>query len=240
MTLKEIGSEYKSNHAPDYSVVSSEFITAIGVAMLLIAINMALIIGFVGTPIATGTMWLYTSAPLAPFTGLLVFGGALTIGRYVGLQAMHNENLPVSIVMAGIVQLAYGAFGAAIIGSYAPSIRGTGLLIALGITTGYMVLVSSVVYATDISFEPCRGISSLLMIGGIISVFLTSVLGVNVLALLGFALITLGFMVDMIYEIWHTSNAHINAVYNGFAVYIAFMGVFVHVLQLVLEALASE
>lgn len=240
MTLKEIGSEYKSSHAPDYEVFSSQFITAIGVAMLLVAINMLLIIAFTDTQIATGTTWLYTDAPLAPFAGLIVFGGALTAGRSFGLQAMKNQNLPMSIAMAGLVQVTYGAFGASIITSYAPNIRGAGLLITLAITTTYMVLVSSVVYATDISFEPCRFISSTLMIGGVISILITSVIGVSLFNLLGFALITLGFMVDMIYEIWHTSNKHISPLFNGFAVYIAFMGVFVHVLQLVLEVLAND
>lgn len=240
MSLREVGSQHKSEQSPNYSVFSTEFLTSIAVALALVAINMVLIIGFADTPIAAATMWLYTDAPLAPFAGLLVFGGALTIGRGVGLKAMRDEKLGLSIAMAALVQVAYGAFAGGIITGYASGVAATAIFITLAGTTGYMLLVSAVVYATDISFEPCRSISGFLMIGGVISVFLTSIIGVNAIALLGFALITLGFMVDMIYEIWHTSNKHISPVFNGFAVYIAFMGVFVHVLQLVLEALANE
>lgn len=50
---------------------------------------------------------------------------------------------------------------------------------------------------------------------------------------------TVGGVDDLVYEIWEMVSARRKPFVNGFALYIAFTGIFVHILQIALEAVSE-
>ena len=55
----------------------------------------------------------------------------------------------------------------------------------------------------------------------------------GIFALITFGLVLIGFILDLIYEIWSMKKHPGNVYMNGMGIYIAFMGVFVQILQIV-------
>ncbi|MDY6769234.1 MAG: hypothetical protein SVW02_03960, partial [Candidatus Nanohaloarchaea archaeon] len=70
-----------------------------------------------------------------------------------------------------------------------------------------------------------------------LGVLLTAFIGTftPAVALLAFILALLGFLFLLVYEIWETRTAPENVLRNGIGIYNAFMGVFVHILRIVVE-----
>lgn len=240
MDGRGIGTAYKTQNSPTYGVLTRQF----GVSMLTTLVLVVATIGgmwhFANTEVASFVTWLYTGAFGAPFTGLVVFGVVLTAGRYYGLKSIAEENLVVAAVMVSVVAVAYAAFGGSILSHYAASLWTGALAITFGFVTLYTAAVAGVVYSTDRSFEAWGAYAGYFMIGGVVGVLAYTFVAWAPLMYVAFALIVIGFLIDLVYEIWHTSNRDRSALANGFAVYIAFMGVFVHLLQLVLEVMAAD
>lgn len=235
-----IGSGHYTDRAPAYPLVSTRTGVSMGVATALIIGTLALMWLFRGTVLADFTIWLYRGAPAAPYPGLAVFGIVLTGGRYVGLAAAVDERHADALGASAVVAVAYAAFGAGILSLYAPSLHGSALLITAGITAGITLLAAVVVYTTDHSFANWDKYSGMLMLGGVGVLFLSSLTGLALFLLVAFGLILLGWIVDLVFEIYMVSSDGRSALANGIGVYIAFMGVFVHILQLVLEAMAES
>jgi FtsH-binding integral membrane protein len=234
-----IGSGHYTDRSPAYPLFSTQTGVSIGVATALVVITLGLMWLFRGTVWAETTIWLYREAPAAPYPGLAVFGIVLTGGRWVGLKAAVDERHGLALGASAVVAVAYAAFGAGILSLYAPSIHGSALLITTGITTGITVAAAVVVYTTNHSFANWDKYSAILMFAGVGVIFLGSVSGAGTLSVVAFGLILLGWIVDLVFEIYMVSNDSRSPLANGIGVYIAFMGVFVHILQLVLEAMAE-
>lgn len=235
-----LGDQHMTDSAPAYSLLSKQTVTAIGVASLLIISTIAMMWAFRDTVFATGTIWLYTDAPFAPFAGLLVFGIILSAGRYFGLSASMNENYGLALGASAIVAVAYGAFGAGILSLYASDLHVAALGWTAAITVAITLGAATLVYTTDHSFANWGGYASFAMIGGAFAYLIYTIIPSTVFVLLAFGLILLGWIIDLVYEIFMVSDARRKPVANGIGVYIAFMGVFVHILQLVLEFLAND
>lgn len=237
--MREIGEQFKTRTSPNYSIGSTDFMVSIGAALLLIVANIIGMLYIADTQLADVMVWLYTDAPFAPFIGLLIFGIALTAGRYFGLKSIANDNLIFAGLMVLVVEVTYAIFGGGVLSLYSASIWLEAVYITFGLVALYTFIVTGVVYSTDHSFEKWGTDAAVFMIIGVLAVFLFTLVNWAVLMWIGFIVITIGFMIDLVYEIWHTSAKNRSALANGFAVYIAFMGVFVHILQLVLEILAD-
>lgn len=235
-----IGSSHYTDSAPAYPFFSVRTGISVGVAAVLIAGTLVLMWLFRGTVWADGAIWLYRGAPFAPYPGLVVFGIVLTAGRYVGLVAAVEEYYSTALVASGVVAVAYAAFGAGVLSLYASGIHGTAILLTAAITAGLTIAAAVLVYTTDHSFANWDRYSGGLMIGGVCVLAVGSATGVSAVTGLAFGLILLGWIVDLVFEIYMVSNDDRSPVANGIGVYIAFMGVFVHILQLVLEALAES
>ncbi len=99
-------------------------------------------------------------------------------------------------------------------------------------------MAAAYVYSTDKNLEHWAKYSLACFIGGF--AILVVVIFVPELVVVAFGLFLLGFLCGLVYEIWMTSNRNRSAAANGLALYIAFAGVFVHILQLVLRALSDS
>lgn len=234
-----IGSDYYEDRAPNYPLVSRPTAVSIGVAAGLIAFTLGLMWFARGTELARTTIWLYRDAPLAPYAGILVFGVALTGGRYVGLRAAVAERYALALFASMVVAVAYAAFGAGVLLLYAPSIHGAAILATAGLTTAVSLGAATLVYTTDHSFANWDAYSGVLMFLGVVVLFGTSATGDPLFTWLAFGLILLGWIVDLVFEIYMVSDDARSPVANGIGVYVAFMGVFIHLLQLVLELMAE-
>lgn len=234
------GSSHHTDASPTYPLFGRRTSVSIGIAAGLITATLVLLWVARDTLLAEWTVYLYTRAPLAPLTGLVVFTVLLTGGRYVGLVAAVREQIWLAFAASLVLAVSYAAFGAGVLSLYAPSIQGPAVYVTTAITTVITVGAAVVVYTTDHSFAHWDYYSGLLMLGGGLCVALFTGLPSAMLNWLGFGLILLGWIVDLVFEIYMVSNDERSAVANGIGVYVAFMGVFVHILQLVLEAMAED
>lgn len=235
-----IGSEFYSDAAPDYGLLSRDAAVSIGVATALIAGTLGLLWIARGTRLAFYAIWLYAGAPFAPWTGILVFGAVLTGGRYYGIRAAVSENYGLAFGASAAVGVAYAAFGAGILSLYGTGIHVAAVAVATATTVAITLGAATLVYTTGWSFANWDAYSGGTMIAGIVVLFFARVVAAPSLLWVAFGLILLGWIVDLVYEIYMVSDANRSPVANGIGVYVAFMGVFVHVLQLVLRAMAES
>lgn len=233
-----LGSAHGTDTSPAYRTVSGELATALGTAAVLMALTIAAMV-LLANSRAAG---LLGSLFRTPILGVVVVGAGLTAGRYLGMRGLGNGNLAVAGVGAALSVGTYGLLGGAILSGYARAVSQTAVTIALAITTLIALVAAAVVYTTDRSFESWGRYSAGFFLVGLGAVFLGSFLGGvgDLLLLVGFGAFMLGFVVDLVYEIWHTSSRNRTPLANGFGIYVAFAGVFVHVLQLVMRYATSR
>ena len=201
-----LGSSFYTDRAPAYSLTSSRTQVSIGVATALIVGTLVLMLLFRGTVFAAVTVWLYVFAPFAPFPGVVVFGILLTGGRYVGLMGAAEERHVLALAASAVVGVAYAAFGAGVLMLFAPALHGTAVLLTAALTTGITVGAAALVYTTDHSFARWDRHSGTLMIAGMVVLVIGGLTGG--LQWLTFGLILLGWIVDLVFEIYMVNNDH--------------------------------
>ena len=215
--------------------LSSREARVIGGASALMAINVALMYVFVVTPLATVNNYLFAF----PIVGVLIYGAAIMAGELIAERGVEGGDMGIAFVGMVILQLAFGIFGAGVL-SFAPRESQPFILGVTAIVVALLTaLISGYVYARSITFEHWGRFANYSFIGGIVAIaigtFVTPVLFV------GFVLIFLGFMLRLGWEIWKVRDRrNASVALQTIGVYIAVAGVFVHVLQLVLRALARR
>lgn len=222
---------------PSYSLFSPEMGKTVGVAGLLMSATIVLMLLISQTPLATWGLAIYNIFPLL---GLLVFGALISGGRHFGMKGLMSDDM--KLALGGIVLsvFTYGWFGGAILSQSSQNIYVAAIVITGGITIGITVVATILVFGTDYNFSWTGKASAISFGFGIVLVLITSFISITPLVLVGFLCFLLGFMFDLVYEIHLTSAGARNPVANGLGVYIAFAGVFVHILQLVRRALARN
>lgn len=235
---ERVGSAHGTDTSPDYGTASGALLTALGTAAVLMALTVAAMVLAADSRAAGLLARLYST----PIVGVLVVGAGLTAGRYLGMRGLGSGNLPMAAVGATLSVVTYGLFGGLVLTAYPQAAYAPAIAIAGGITLLITLVAATVVYTTDRSFESWGRYSAGLFLVGLGAVFLGSFLGGagQLLLLVGFLAFLLGFIADLVYEIWHTSSGNRTPLANGFGIYVAFAGVFVHVLQLVLRMLAER
>jgi FtsH-binding integral membrane protein len=229
-----------TRESPDYNVLGSETFTAVSIAGVLFALTIASMLKFSDTFLGEAVMALYAFLPIL---GMVVVGGLLTLGYVVTNSGIENDSTGVALFGSLITVFSYGAFGAAILTPYSSELYNQAIAVSAGVT-GIISLISAiVVYSTDRSFKSWGAKSGKLFIFALIFValgsFIPGPIGSFALAA-GFFLVIIGFVVDLVYEIWQVSSGYRTPVQNGFGLYVAFTGVFVHILQLVIESMAGQ
>jgi len=225
-----------SDDAPSYKILSKDMGITAGVSGALMFVTIMLMLLISQTPLATIGLELYNIFPLL---GVVVFGVLIGAGRRYGLKGLLAGDMSVALIGISLSVFGYSWFGGAVLspydtGIYIPAILVTGV-ITIGITLGAAVLV----FGTNYDFMwagKASGISFLLGLG----VTLLGSVVFPILLFLGFLLFLLGFLFDLVYEIYLTARNRRTPVANGLGVYIAFAGVFVHILIIVLRSFARK
>lgn len=229
-----VGGSHGASPTPSYATVSGEMGTAIGTAAVLQVLTVLAMVLFADTVVASALQRLFQT----PILGVVVLGVGLTAGRYLGMKGLGENSLGLAAVGASISVLTYGAFGGAILTPYAPASYVPALAVAGVVTVAIAAVAGAYVYSTDADLSHWAKYSTGLFLVGLVAA------GVGTLfepvLLLAFVCFLLGFLADLVYEIYRTGNRDRSPLANGFGLYVAFAGVFVHVLQLVIRTIGER
>lgn len=214
--------------------MNSEELKSISLSAGLILLNVALMAVIAVTPLSTLTDMLFG----IPIIGMVVFGAGLMAGRYLAKRGMKQDNTSLAVAGTGLLQITYGIFGGGILSLVGTGSFGIVLGITAVITTGIAVLASLLVYGTGKNFRSWGKYSNYLFMAA----FGTGLIGsaFTPLLLLTFVLVILGFIMYLVYEIWRMKQRPGRVIMNGIGIYIAYMGVFVQILQIVIRMLGEE
>lgn len=207
----------------------------LGVASGLVILNIAVMWVFAFTPLKAVNELLFDTFFLL---GVIVYGALLTGGVALAKRGIRNDDTRTAVGGTALVQFAYGIFGAGIIGFLAPQTQAIALGATTVITTGIAILSGLLVYGTGHDFSSWGRYANYIFLGVLGMSLIGSFSGPFIL--LAFTLALLGFIVYLIHEIYQVKTRPGKPFLNGIGVYVAFMGVFVQILQLVVEMLLEE
>lgn len=206
------------------------------VATTLMVLNVALMYVLAATPLAAINDALFS----APIVGVLVYGVALFVGEWVAERGVTDGNGPLAFVGLVILQGAFGTFGAGVLSFAPPDLRLPALAITAAVTGGLTLLLAVYVYARSKSFDRWSTFSTVSFLLGIGCIAVGTFVA-PVLLLVGFLFVFAGFLFRLGWEIWRVRERRdLPAALAGIGIYIAVMGVFVHVLQIVLRLVARR
>lgn len=209
---------------------------SLGVATGLVALNIAVMWIFAFTPLKVVNNMLFDTFFLL---GVIVYGLMLSGGVYIAKRGIRQENLGLASVGTGLIQVAYGIFGAGIISLLvSPALQATAIAVTGVVSVLIAVLAGVLVYGTGHDFSSWGGYANYIFLGVLGISFIGSFS--SVFTLVAFALALIGFIVYLVYEIYQVRTKPGQPLLNGIGVYTAFMGVFVQILQLVVQMLSKE
>jgi len=222
--------------APGVEPTATQNVSRIaGIGTGLVALNVVLMLALSYTPVADLGLVLFSNF----FTGIATFVVTVGGGYWLANTGIEKGNLPLAGGGVTLSQFGYALIGGALLSVVtSSSMRVT----ALGITTVLTALVTAavvvVVFKTDHSFERWQLYSWVCFGGG----FVVGAIGYFVsptIMLLASVFFFLGFVVDLTYEIWAVKVSKYDSdLRSAIGIYIAVMGVFIHILQLVLRVLS--
>lgn len=210
-------------------MLESNELKSIGLSTGLVILNIALIALLALTPARQFTNLAFS----IPIVGVLVFGALITGGVYLARNGIKTGSDKKAVSGAVILQLAYGIFGAGIIGFLPQNAHAIVLGITGLVTAGITLLSGIVVYGTDHDFRNWGRYSSYMFLGVIGLAFIGSLTPVVLAG--AFLLALAGFITYLIYEIWEMKERSGKVYLNAIGIYVAFMGVFVQILQIIVE-----
>lgn len=199
--------------------------------MLLTIVGMVLL---ANTPVAEFVGIIYS----IPLIGMLVYGVLLSVGQYVAVTGVEDDRTGIAVIGASILVLSFSSLGAGILSPYSTNLYIDALLVTSLITTAITVLIGIYVFRTDKNLSHWRRYSMYsfglaLLTAGVGLVYAP-------IFLLTFIFILFGFVADYVYEIWNLNKKARSPVAAGVALYVAFAGIFIQILQLVLRLLAKD
>lgn len=205
-------------------------------ASALVGLNVALMYLVAMTPLSALNDLLFA----VPILGLLVYGAALTGGNVIAERGLEGGSVGTAAVGIVLLQGAYALFGGGILARLAIDVRGTALAVALAITLAMTIGIAGYVYLRDKQFDRWGTYSFGAFIVGAVFVAVGSAIPAVLIG--GFVFIFLGFIFRLGYEIWHVKASYdpSRALLHALGIYVAFTGVFVHVLQIVARQVASR
>lgn len=208
---------------------------SLGIATGLILLNVALIWVLAFTPLAGVNDLLFGTFFLL---GVIVYGVMLTLGTLVAKHGVRREDTSLAVIGTLIVQFAYGMFGAGILGILPASLQAVALGATAVITTSIAILAGLVVFGTDHDFSSWGKYANYLFLG-VLGVSLVGSFSPSFIAL-AFLLALTGFIVYLVYEIYQTKVRPGKPFLNAIGLYVAYTGVFVEILQIVVRSLMEE
>lgn len=214
--------------------MNSEELKSIGLTAGLVLLNVIIMAVVAVTPLSQLTNILFSVAII----GMVVFGAGLMLGRWLAKKGIKEDNTALAVAGTGILEVTYGIFGGGILALVSTSLFPIALGLTAVITTAIAVGAALLVYGTGKNFRSWGTYSNYLFMGafgtGLIGSFFPPLL------LLTFILVLVGFIIYLVYEIWRMKQRPGRVIMNGIGIYIAYMGVFVEILQIVISMLAEE
>lgn len=208
---------------------------SLGVASGLIALNIAVMWAFAFTPLSAVNNMLFGSFFLI---GVVVYGIMLSGGLYIARRGIKNNNIGFASIGTGLIQVAYGLFGAGLLGILLPSMQAAAIAITGVVSVIIAILSGLLVYGTGHDFSSWGRYANYLFLGVIGVAFVGSFS--PIFTLVAFSLALIGFIVYLIHQIYMVKTQPGQPILNGIGLYTAFMGVFVEILQLVVRMLLDE
>lgn len=207
---------------------------SLAVATGLILLNVGFIWAFAFTPLAAANNLLFSTFIL----GVIVYGALLTGGLYIAKRGVRNDNKSMAVGGTGLIQFAYGMFGAGIISMLAPATQGLALGITAVITTMIAIICGLAVFGSNHDFSSWGKYANYIFLG----VLGLSFIGTFSAALIIFAffLALIGFIVYLVHQIYQVKVRPGKPFMNGIGLYTAYMGVFVEILQMVVMMFLEE
>jgi FtsH-binding integral membrane protein len=208
----------------------------VGLATGLMVLNVFLILALVATPLATVNQYLFS----APIVGVIAYGVALVAGEWIAERGVETDSTGLAVGGMAILQFAFGTFGAGVLAFLPAELHVPAVGITAAVTAGMTLLLATYVYARSKDFDRWSTYANVSFVGGLIAIAIgTFVLPVLLLA--GFVLIFLGFLLRLGWEIWRVRERRdVSVALQAIGIYIALVGVFVHVLQIVVRMLARR
>ncbi|WP_226479090.1 Bax inhibitor-1 family protein [Natrinema amylolyticum] len=205
-----------------------------GIATALVAVNILLILAGSYTPLADLGLVLFSNY----FIGIGTFAATIGGGFWVSNKGIEAGNVPIAGAGVTLIQFGYTLLGSAILVLVPSALQVPALAITTVITGLLTAGIVVVVYRTDRSFARWQTYSRGLFIAGFaagaVGFFLNPMLMV-----FASVLFFLGFVADLAYEIWAVKESrYASPIRNAIGIYVAVMGVFIHILRLVLYVLS--
>ncbi|WP_336345270.1 hypothetical protein [Halalkalicoccus ordinarius] len=207
----------------------------VGLATGLMSLNVLLIYVLVATPLAVVNEYLFS----APILGVLVYGAALMAGEWVAERGIEDGNSALAFGGMALLQLAFGTFGAGVLSFLSRGLHVPAIAITAVVTGVLTLVIATYVYARSKDFDDWGTYATVSFVGGLIAIAIGTFV-LPVLLLVGFVLVFLGFLFRLGWEIWRVRERRAPVALQAIGVYIAVMGVFVHVLQIVVRMLARR
>lgn len=206
---------------------------SIGISSGLIFGNIALMLVLAYTPVAGLLDFVFQWA----IVGILFFGALLTIGNSLASSGIEKDDTGLATAGMGLLQFAYGAFGAGLLAGLSLDFQLAAVGITAVATTIIAVLAGLYVFWTDRDLGKFQRYAAY-SFGGVL---LTGLVGTFFPPLLlgSFLLALLGFMFYLVYEIYQIKTRPSRVYLNAVGIYVAFMGVFIQILQIILRLLSS-
>ena len=207
----------------------------VGGATGLMLLNVLVMYVAAATPVAAVNRIVFS----IPIVGALIYGALITGGQMIAERGFENDSM--GLAMAGVVvlELAFGAFGGGVLSFLSEGVRITALAITGAIVVAMTALIGTYVYLrSGTQFDHYGRWATYAFLGGLGALLLaTFVPAVGVAA---FALIFVGFLLRLGYEMWQVREGRGRPAMQSVGLYVAEAGVFVHVLQIVVRMLAER
>jgi len=206
----------------------------IGIASGLVTLNIILMALISFTPL-TGLMDYVFSYLIL---GVLFFGALLTGGVWIAKSGIRNQDTGKAYLGTGILQFAYGLFGGGVLSMASTNMYPIVLGLTLAVSVGIALASAGLVYLTGKDFSKWGMYSNYIFLGVMGMAFIGTFSGI--FGLITFFLALIGFMVYLVYEIYILREQKASPLLNGLGIYVAFMGVFIQILQMVVRMFFEE
>lgn len=216
-------------------MLSSNELRSIGYGTVLVFVNIFLMSLFSFTPLAGLLSWL---TQWSIFAVIIFYGILLTLGNSFAETGIKKSDVVTAFFGVSLLQFAYGTFGAGLLRNIDLVTQLGFLLATLVITSIISVIAGLIVYRSDKDFSGWQKYSFFSFIG----VFITGGIGVFFppLFILSFILAFIGFLTLLVYRIWEMKAHDKTPMLNAVGLYVAYMGIFIEILQILLRLFSEE
>jgi len=223
-------------HSARTRTASPKFRTVALPAAALVGVNVVLMFVVAQTPLAGLNDVLFS----VPVFGLVVYGVALTGGNVLAERGLERGGMGMAAAGVLLLQGAYALFGGGILARVPTDSRGAVLAVTLAVTVAMTVAIAAYVYLRDRNFDHWSKWSLGAFVVGAVLVLVGSFASIALLG--GFLFIFAGFTLRLGYEIWHVRASYDpdRSLVHALGIYVAFTGVFVHVLQIAARVMADR